>query len=830
MRKPTLALLLIPLLAIVLLSGCPEEGCKDSDGGFEPYNYGYIETEPDKFDYCETDTLLVEYFCDEFGESANDYYDCAEDGAVCAEGECRTSPECSPGESAPCSTGIPGVCAEGIMYCNGQDYWGDCEQDMQPSAELCDDFLDNDCDGNIDYADSDCGEILCGNGAIDEGEECDDGFNNNNMFADNCRLNCKNAYCGDGIADSAEECDNGGDNGDWCSQDCKLDYAKVSQDKLDELYEVQQAIEEEGLGWEAGITTAYLGDYPFLEISEEEQEENYITGKVITGNAVEGEDVYECIDEDMGINELLPSKTFIFKNGFEDFFIGDACSDEEHLIEYYCKEEDSEKPTSIEIDCYEKYGGACIKNAQGIAYCTGCVDPDEESGDWPRPPGEPCDISCKTTVIYIPYKNSTSEGWIKSYTDTCMDAGKFTDTGYILREYYCDKFWDDQAGKYYKLAGDRDRQCACNGGSCACANDGGGQPNCPIDEGPYDSGICIDYDSELEEDEKDVITPSYVSFSNQPAIFFDECGGKFDNEKGGKPILVETYCGPPIPIHPDGYLNNKRVNCSEINKDYTCLKSPKGAYCGPRTKFDWRSADIGQGKKNYVTSIKNQGHCRSCWAFATIASVESAHIIKSGAESPMRHINLSEKELVSCCGSCGDCFFGSANVGNSFNYILTQEIHSEACLPYDCKNRLSCVNECDFDERCMEHEELFKFSLDAIQYDIPYTSENNYLELKKEILTGPVVASIAVYCNSNGKKCSIASYKKGVYQRTSGEVPAGFHTITIIGWDDNMLDKNGKKAGAWLIKNSIGTDWGENGFGWIAYAENFSNFLRPVLN
>jgi Chlamydia polymorphic membrane protein (Chlamydia_PMP) repeat len=56
----------------------------------------------------------------------------------------------------------------------------------------------------------------CGDGAIDPGEECDDGTNNSDTTADSCRMTCILRTCGDGVVDSGEECD-GGDN---CNADC----------------------------------------------------------------------------------------------------------------------------------------------------------------------------------------------------------------------------------------------------------------------------------------------------------------------------------------------------------------------------------------------------------------------------------------------------------------------------------------------------------------------------------------------------------------------------------------------------------------------------------
>ncbi|MCX6750834.1 MAG: DUF4215 domain-containing protein [Candidatus Pacearchaeota archaeon] len=69
--------------------------------------------------------------------------------------------------------------------------------------------------------DNDCYSPVCGNGILDEGEECDDGNLNN---SDLCRNNCKFPYCGDGVKDANEQCDDHNNvNGDGCSSTCQTE-------------------------------------------------------------------------------------------------------------------------------------------------------------------------------------------------------------------------------------------------------------------------------------------------------------------------------------------------------------------------------------------------------------------------------------------------------------------------------------------------------------------------------------------------------------------------------------------------------------------------------
>jgi C1A family cysteine protease len=204
--------------------------------------------------------------------------------------------------------------------------------------------------------------------------------------------------------------------------------------------------------------------------------------------------------------------------------------------------------------------------------------------------------------------------------------------------------------------------------------------------------------------------------------------------------------------------------------------------------YDWRQTE-GTNAGNYVTPVRNQGSCGSCWAFATTAALESQVLLSNNGSAST--LNLSEQLLVSC-GNAGNC--GGGYIGTASNYIRDLGLPVETCFPYTATNN-TCSSACaDWTNNT---------------YQIPgwhyvATGSPTVEVLKNALYTyGPLVTTMGVYSD-------FYYYKNGVYSYTSGTFQGG-HAILIVGYDD--------AAQCFIVKNSWGTGWGEAGFFRIAYSE-----------
>ncbi len=223
-----------------------------------------------------------------------------------------------------------------------------------------------------------------------------------------------------------------------------------------------------------------------------------------------------------------------------------------------------------------------------------------------------------------------------------------------------------------------------------------------------------------------------------------------------------AMCGSPPP--PGGSQN---IVFTPGNRDYP-------------SSLDW--SDLGG---NWITPVRNQGGCGSCWIFAAFGSFEAQYMITSGIPDQM-DIDFSEQYLMSCL-TFDACDGGQ--VSHALNLVRDDGTPDEACFPYTANDNTPCGNVC--------HDYLSRLVyLDGWYWVDPE-------DLKLALQGGPVCSRFDVYDN-------FAYYYDGVYSAHGAE-PTGYgHAVLITGYDDALQ--------AWLVKNSWGPGWGGlGGYFWMAY-------------
>ncbi|MBR0484278.1 MAG: hypothetical protein IJJ69_05810 [Oscillospiraceae bacterium] len=232
--------------------------------------------------------------------------------------------------------------------------------------------------------------------------------------------------------------------------------------------------------------------------------------------------------------------------------------------------------------------------------------------------------------------------------------------------------------------------------------------------------------------------------------------------------------------------------------------------------FDLRSRGL-------VSSVKNQKNYGMCWTFSAMNSLENKLI------SRRPEIDLSEWYLAYYAYSPKFGFPLALNTdmddvfqqGGNYYMMLPMLTSwtgpvSEEVFPFDNQEVLNPDAEW---EEVKAKTEYHVSSTEYFNYDVTDENFPAQLEAVKQAIYQGNALSISYY-----NKNQYYNSGKYAYCNIAGDKTGGtYHAVSVVGWDDNFSAENfsqpPEQDGAWLIKNSWGTDWGDNGYFWMSYYE-----------
>jgi len=209
--------------------------------------------------------------------------------------------------------------------------------------------------------------------------------------------------------------------------------------------------------------------------------------------------------------------------------------------------------------------------------------------------------------------------------------------------------------------------------------------------------------------------------------------------------------------------------------------------------FSWKDID----GIDYTTPIRDQSPAPTCETYGLCASLETLMQYQLGE---LYEPDLSECHLYFYAG--GTIAQGYVNIMDAANYLIDYGVPDEGCFPDPHRNFDYPFESLEgWENRTVKITEWGWVNLEDV--DSIKTALINH---------GPLISCIRFWQD-------FYYYKKGVYSHKWGD-RAGGHVVTIVGYDDSKE--------CWIVKNSWGTKWGEDGWFKMAYdADMFADWYGP---
>jgi C1A family cysteine protease len=263
----------------------------------------------------------------------------------------------------------------------------------------------------------------------------------------------------------------------------------------------------------------------------------------------------------------------------------------------------------------------------------------------------------------------------------------------------------------------------------------------------------------------------------------------------------------PVPLGPPPVINGHGTGFipPPLERFHLTEKRRPLRFVGEGTlpsEWDWRE----QGK---VTSVKDQGSCGSCYAFGSIANIESEMLIDTNGTDNFSENNAKEcnwEELTNFKSGNPPQPWGSCDGGNYdmlVNLFSQNGLVLESCDPYIAGN-----DDCEPD--CSYQKTLLGWNI------ISGNAVPDTTTLKEYIYASASPVYTTLYADSSR---GFNSLYDGSYTFNYTTSSSNNHAVLIVGWSDNLPPVPGETtpADGWIVKNSWGSWWGDDGYFYITY-------------